>query len=312
MKTLSVVVPVLNEIEGLPRFIERLNATFLKIQSLRTEVIFVDDGSTDGSGEWLESLASHDQRVRVIKFSRNFGSYTALTAGVALASGQAAVLISADLQDPPELILELIKNWESGSIVVWAERKKRENDPLLRRITASLFYWFLRTVALPHYPPKGYDFCLIDRVAMDLVRDNNEKNTSIFALLAWARFPASAVPYDRVARTQGQTHWTWGHMFKLAVDTVLAFSVFPVRLGLWAAVVVSVSLLAYMAFLVYSKVAGGFEFPPGWPSLMTVILFTSALQLLVLAVVGEYLWRTLDQTRSRPRFVISKKIGFGS
>lgn len=311
MKSLTVVVPVFNEIECLPLFHERITDVIEKLRDeIRVELLFVDDGSTDGSFLWLSGLVKRDRTVRVLKFSRNLGSYVALTAGLAHASGDAAVLISADLQEPPELIPEMVEKWRSGYDVVWAERRSRSQDPLWKRLTSTVFYMLFRRIAFADYPPKGYDFCLIDRAVIDVVVKSQERNTSIFALIVWANFENTAIPYDRLARAKGASHWTPRQLVRLAVDSIMSFSVLPVRLGLWCAVLVGLGLLGYMSFIVYGKVTNRFVFPAGWPSIMTVILLTSGLQLLVLAILGEYLWRSLDRARGRPLYVVTRKLGY--
>lgn len=313
MAFLSVVVPVFNELEMLPLFRERIEAVLAQISNgsggHRVELVFVDDGSTDGSYEWLAQYAKESAHVRVIKFSRNFGSYLALTAGLLEARGDAAVMVSADLQDPPELIPEMLRKWQEGVDVVWAVRRSRAQDPLLRQAASGAFYGILRRFAFPHYPPKGYDFCLVSRHVIDTVVQGVEKNTSIFALIVWANFESAAIPYERVARARGESHWSYRKMVRLALDSLISFSVLPVRLCLLGMLTVSVGLFAYLAFIFYGKLVGHWEFPAGWPSTMTIVLLTSAIQLLVLTIFGEYLWRTLDQTRGRPRFVISKRLG---
>ena len=312
MRVLSVVVPVYDEIESLPLFYDRIKALAAKLDQLQLEILFVDDGSTDGSFDYLSELAKKDKRVRVIRFSRNFGSYIALTAGLANATGDGAITLSADLQDPPELIPEMVNKWREGYDVVWAARRSRSHDPFWRRITSGLFYAIFRRIAFANYPPKGYDFCLIDRVVIDAVSKNPERNTSIFALIVWASFRSTAVEYDRGPRVHGETHWNLRKLIRLAIDSIVSFSSLPVRLSLWCSVLVGCGLILYCIYIVYGKMTGKVQFPPGWPSTMAVILLASGMQFLVLAVLGEYLWRALDQTRGRPLYVISRRLGYPS
>jgi polyisoprenyl-phosphate glycosyltransferase len=311
VKSLTVVVPVYNEIQCLPLFYQRAIRVAASMSGTDVRFLFVDDGSSDGSYKWLADLAARDRRVQVLRFSRNFGSYVALTAGLANAQGDAAVTLSADLQDPPEMIPELVAKWKEGYDVVWAARRSRTRDPLWRRIASSLFYSVFRRIAFRHYPPKGYDFCLVDRGVIDAVTQSQERNTSIFALIVWASFQSTAILYDRGPRAAGESHWNLRKMLKLASDAILSFSSLPVRFSLWCAVAVAIGLFGYLAFIVYGKVTGAYAFPPGWPSTMATVLVTSGLQLFVLAILGEYLWRALDQTRGRPMYVISRRLGFG-
>lgn len=310
MKHVSVVVPVYNEIESLPLFWERIRPVFQSIPDCRFELIFVDDGSTDGSLRWIADLSREHAWVKCVSFSRNFGSYVALMAGVKHVTTDAAVLLSVDLQDPPELLPQLILKWQGGAEVVWAVRKSRAGDPLWKRVTSVMFYSIFRKWAFPNYPPKGYDFCLIDRIVIDMLSRSDERNTSIFALIVWANFRSAEVPYERGARQRGETHWSLRKMFRLAADLMVSFSSFPIRLSLLAAATVGACLFVYMAVVFYGKLSGELVFPPGWPSLMTVILLTSGLQLSVLAILGQYLLRTLEQTRGRPSYVVARRIGF--
>ncbi|MBI5139591.1 glycosyltransferase family 2 protein [Candidatus Nomurabacteria bacterium] len=309
MTRISIIIPVWNEIEGLPLFYKSVDKALSQLKDVTAELLFIDDGSHDGSFEFLSSLSQKDKRVHVLKFSKNFGSYVALTAGIAHCSGDAAILLSADLQDPPELIPELLEKWKEGSQVVWAVRRSRSKDALWRQIASRLFYDIFRKVALSNYPPQGYDFCLLDRLVIDAIKAVPEKHTSIFALIVWMNFEAAKILYDRGARIKGQSHWNFRKMLKLAIDSLISYSVLPVRISLWAAIFVSLGLFLYMGFIIYCKLSGNIDLPPGWPSTMTVILLTSGIQLVVLAILGEYLWRTLEQSRGRPPYIISKKIG---
>lgn len=310
MDRISVVVPVFNELKCMPAFFERMDRVAKTLRDAELELVFVDDGSTDGSYEKLAEAARHDRRVRVLKFSRNFGSYMALNVGLAHASGDVAVTLSADLQDPPELIPEMLQKWREGFDVVWAARRSRTKDPLWRQWSSRLFYVVFRRIAFSNYPPKGYDFCMIGRPVIDAVARHVERNSSIFALIVWANFNSTAIPYDRGAREIGESHWNLKKMIRLAVDSIISFSPAPVRFSLWCAVLGAVGLLCYFAFIFFAKITGAYHFPPGWPSLMAVILFSSVLQLFILAILGEYLWRTLDESRGRPAYVISRKLGF--
>lgn len=308
-RRVTVVTPVYNEAECLAEYYRRITAMADSAPELEFEFLLVDDGSKDASFSILSDLARSDPRIRIVRFSRNFGSYVALHAGIMHSGGDGVVMISADLQDPPEVIPLLARQWRSGKDVVWAVRRSRK-DALWRRAAAGLFYKFFRMVAMSDYPERGHDFCLIDRKVVDALRAMPERNTSLFALIRWMSFDSHAIEYDRAERFRGSTHWTLAKMFKFAADSVISFSAFPVRIALWLALLVGLGLFLYMAFVVYGKATGAFPTPPGWPSLMTVILLTSGLQLFVLAILGEYLWRALDQIRGRPQYVVAQKVGF--
>ncbi|MCS6850250.1 MAG: glycosyltransferase family 2 protein [Gemmataceae bacterium] len=304
MPLISVVVPVYHNEASLPELLDRLQRVAEQCPDDRFEFIFVDDGSTDGSWATLQRLACREPRMVLIRLVRNFGSNAALGAGLEQARGDAVVAVAADLQDPPELVPHLLAHWRRGSRVVLAARQGRD-DPWLPRLAARLFYALFRHCALPTMPPQGFDFFLIDRCVVDLVVAIQEKNAYLMGLILWLGFRPEIVPYRRQARRpeHGRSMWTLARKIKYAIDCFVAFSYFPIRCVSGLGLVLSVLGGLYATWIVIARLTRGIGVE-GWSSLMVVLLVTSGLQMLMTGLLGEYLWRSLDETRPRPRFVI--------
>lgn len=309
MKAISVIIPAYNEEENLHELYKQLVSVIEgKLSRFSVEVIFVDDGSTDRTFETLRGLAESDLKMKVIRLSRNFGSHNACRAGLAHARGDAAVVIAADLQDPPELIPRLIERWEEGSDVVWATREGRE-DSWSKIFLANFYHRLVNKLALASYPSTGTDVFLIDRKVISVIGSHPEKNSSLFAQIFWAGFRQAFITYKRQKRHAGRSKWTLSKHIKLAIDTFISFSFVPIRLISYSGVVVSWFGFAYAIFLIFNRWFLS-DVIPGWSSLMVVVLFVSGIQLIMLGIIGEYLWRTLDEARPRPLFLIEDKLGF--
>jgi glycosyltransferase involved in cell wall biosynthesis len=307
-KRLSLVVPVYYNELNLPETIPRLLSLQDKLTNYELELIFVDDGSKDKSLEILIAFRSKNPDIiKVIKLTRNFGSMAAVQSGLAQTTGDCVGIISADLQDPPELFVEMIKHWENGIKAAFAVRTERQ-DPLIAKTFSSIYYRIFRRFALREYPKGGFDFMLIDRQVVDEFNKLQEKNTNIMTLIFWLGFDYVTVPYVRKAREMGKSRWTMSKKVKLAIDSFVAFSYFPIRLLSALGLIVAIGAFVYGAIVFYNWWIG--EIPvQGWTALMIVLLLTSGLQMLMLGVLGEYLWRTLDESRWRPPFVIDKVYG---
>ena len=305
---LSLIIPVLNEEENILRFVSAVDEAFAPETDVQLEIIFVDDGSSDGTFEALSKLAADDPRLRVISFSRNFGSHAALLAGFERCTGAAAAYLAADLQDPPSVLRTMLERWREGVSVVWGTREQRD-DPFSVRLFSFIYSSLVRRFALANMPRTGLDLCLVDRKVIDAVVAMREKNTSIFGLILWSGFPQVLVPYHRQARRCGASRWTLGKKVKLVVDSFVAFSFFPIRLVTYAGLLFSVLGFAYGLFVVLRTIIAGSPLQ-GWASLVTLIVALSGVQLLMLGVVAEYLWRTFDETRNRPPFIIRDTVGF--
>lgn len=305
---LSLIIPVLNEEENLPDLVSAIDNAFSQEADVELEIVFVDDGSSDGTYAALTKLAEADHRLRVISFSRNFGSHAALLAGFERCSGDAAAYLAADLQEPPSVLCQMLKKWREGVSVVWGTREKRD-DPLSTRAFSFVYSSLVRRFALSNMPSTGLDLCIVDRKVIDAVVAMREKNTSIFGLILWSGFSQVFVPYHRQARQRGKSRWTLGKKIKLVVDSFVAFSFFPIRMVTYAGVLFSSLGFAYGLFVVFRRLFLG-EGLQGWASLVTLIVALSGVQLLMLGVVAEYLWRTFDESRNRPPFIIRDQAGF--
>lgn len=309
MPRLSVVIPVYNEEEVLQASYARLSHVADGEPGFRWEFIFVDDASTDRSFEILKRLAASDTRVRVIRLSRNFGSHQAIMAGLSHTSGDLAVNLSADLQDPPEVIPAMVRVVrERGAEIVWAVREARE-DPWHKVLFARLFYLLMRAIALKDTPPTGADIVLITRKVIDVIVAMREKNISLFSLILWSGFTQTSIPYQRERRQAGSSKWTVSKRTKMAIDSVVSFSYFPIRFISGSGIVISAIGFLYAAYVVINALVLQTT-APGYASLMVAIIVLSGFQLLMLGIVAEYLWRTLSEIQRRPSFIIAERIGF--
>lgn len=302
----SVVVPVYFNAATLPRLAERLRAS-AEGADWDVETIFVDDGSGDGSWEQIEEIARSWPQARGIRLTRNFGSQMAILAGLREAKGDAAAVLSADLQEPPELLPALVAAWRKGATAALAVRRSRP-EGWAARTAAGLYYRTLRRLAFSEMPAEGFDCFLIGRPAIDFLTEANEVHTSLPGLLLWSGFPAALVPYDRVAREEGRSRWTLAKKVKYFADSIVSFSYAPLRgLSLFG-IALAFLAFAYAAFLVFFKLLHG-QAVPGWTTTMVVIAFLSGVQLLSLGILGEYLWRTLDASRGRKGYLVMDRTG---
>jgi dolichol-phosphate mannosyltransferase len=302
-KTISIVVPVYFNEQNLPDTIPQLLELEDALDGNRLELVFVDDGSEDESlAILLDYQKRFPKRIKVVKLTRNFGAMAALQAGLTVATGDCVGVIAADLQDPPELFIEMVRHWEKGVKAVFAVRSDRE-ESFLQKSISNLYYVLLRRFAVPNYPAGGFDFFLADRQVIDEVSKIKEKNTNLMTLVFWLGYQAVFIPYVRRKRTKGKSRWTLGKKIKLFVDTFVSFSYFPIRLFSFLGIIYAVISFSYGIVIFISWLTFGIEVQ-GWVPMMLVLTFTAGLQMTLLGVLGEYLWRTLDEARGRPLFVI--------
>ncbi|MEP7290026.1 MAG: glycosyltransferase family 2 protein [Chloroflexota bacterium] len=304
----SIVVPVFHNAASLPDLL----AKFQDLARLNSkdlfEFVFVDDGSRDNSFEVLQKLALSESRVRIVKLSRNFGSNAALLAGMDQARGNVIAAIAADLQDPPELIDEMLAKWRQGHKVILAARESRD-DPGLTAVVADAFYALFRRFAIASMPKHGFDFFLIDRQVSDLIKGIQESNAYLMGLILWLGFDPVVIYYHRRAREKryGHSMWTFAKKIKYFVDSFVAFSYLPVRAASLLGIGLSFVGLAYAVEVIVARLFFNIH-AEGWASIMVVLLIVSGVQLLMMGILGEYVWRNLDETRSRPRFIIERTI----
>lgn len=303
----SIVSPAHREEKNLPVLFQRLKDTLDPIDGLNWEWIVVDDHSPDGTFTVMEQLAEQDKRVRSIRFSRNFGSHKAIMCGLAEARGDCAVVICSDLQDPPEVIPQLIEVWRHDAAqIVWGQRGQRRGDSSSSLAFANLYYLIMRkVVGLDNMPATGADVFLLDRHVIDTLDQFKEQHVSLIALLSWVGFRQSAITYDRQERLHGSSSWSLAKKIKLVVDSVTGFSYLPIRAI--SAIGLITALVGFLYALVVVMAALFGSQPQGWSSLMVVILVVGGLQMLTLGVLGEYIWRALDQSRQRPSWVIEQR-----
>jgi dolichol-phosphate mannosyltransferase len=306
-RTLSVVVAAFNEEGNLPLLYERLRALDWRALRLEPEFLVVDDHSGDRTPEILAALAAGDPRVKVLRFSRNFGSHRAFAAGLEHCSGDGAVILAADLQDPPETIPQLVEKWRKGAQVVWAARDEREGESLPTRLLSRTYYALMRRFAEVQPPKNGADFLLLDRRVIEALRASPEKNTSLLSLIQWMGFNQDQISYTKAARSSGRSKWTVRKKLKLAVDSFVSFSYAPIRLASAFGLLFAFSGFVYAAVIAGRAIMLGSPVQ-GWASMMCVLLIVSGVQLVMLGIVGEYLWRTFDETRGRPRYIVEKRI----
>jgi len=300
---LSVVIPVYNEeINILPMY-ERLLAV-LDGQVSGLEILYVDDGSSDSSWEKISELAARDPRVRGLRFARNFGHQAALTAGVDAARGTGVVIIDGDLQDPPEVIPQMVDRWREGSEVVYGQREEREGETWFKLVTAKIFYRLLRGITPVEIPVDTGDFRLMGPRAVEAFRAMPERNRFIRGLVSWIGFRQSAVMYKRQAREAGETKFPVRKMLRFALDGITSFSFFPLRLATWTGFAVSVFAFLYIVVVLVLK-ATGINWP-GYTSLMASILFLGGVQLLMIGIMGEYLARIFDEVKRRPLYLVGE------
>jgi len=302
-KILSIVVPVYYNEENLPYTIPSLLALSEPLGKYNLELIFIDDGSGDHS---LSILLKYQEEfpdtIKVLKLTRNFGSMAAIQAGLTVASGDCTAFVAADLQDPPELLIDMIKHWENGVKATFAVRSNRE-ESYIQKFLSNSYYALIRSFAIPGYPSGGFDLFLIDRQVVEELNKIQEKNTSILTLIYWLGFEAVMIPYVRRKREKGNSRWTLSKKIKLFVDTFVSFSYFPIRLFSTIGILYAFASFSYGAFIfIYWAFYGAMV--QGWVTMMLVLTFTAGLQMTLLGILGEYLWRTLDATRDRPLFVV--------
>jgi polyisoprenyl-phosphate glycosyltransferase len=301
---LSIVVPVYYNELNLPDTIPNLLSLREKI-SHELELVFVDDGSKDRSLEILLRYQDlYPKNILVVKLTRNFGAFSAIQAGFAKATGDCIGVIMADLQDPLELFIEMVKNWENGIKAVFAVRAKRD-DPKLSKFFSNTYYSLFRRFAIPGYPKGGFDFVLIDRQVLNDLNRIHEKNTNIMSLIYWLGYSYVTIPYVRKKREKGKSKWTFGKRIKLAIDSFVGFSYFPIRLLSVLGLVFAFVAFVYGAIVIYKWAIGKIPVE-GFTALMIVVTFTGGIQMIMLGVLGEYLWRVLDESRKRPAYIIDR------
>ncbi|MER2519523.1 MAG: glycosyltransferase family 2 protein [Bdellovibrionales bacterium] len=308
MPDLAIILPFYNEAASARNMFKELYPTLGKI-NVSCEIICIDDGSSDDTFESLKHERSHDQRIKLVRFARNFGKEAALTCGLRLAQGKAAITMDSDLQHPPEVIPLLLDKWKSGGQLVYAIRRNRDTDSPLRKLFSKAFYATFRHIAEIKLPEGAGDFCLLDRKVIDAVNALPERNRFMKGLVTWVGFRHDTVEFDVAPRANGHTHWNFFRLVRFAFDGLSAFSTFPLRIWIWFGALISFAALAYGAYLTVRTLISGTDVP-GYASLMVGMLFLGGVQLLSLGMIGEYLARVFTEVKARPIYLIADRVGF--
>lgn len=312
MKThkLSVIIPVYYNAESLEELYGRLTKVVESRPGIDLELLFIDDGSGDNSYDVLRRIAANDERVVAVKLSRNYGAFNACLAGLTRASGECAVIMSADLQDPPELIGEMYERWLAGTKVVMAVRASRE-ESFVKVFFSNTYYKVFRAVVDSAMPRGGFDFVLIDRVVINVLCAMQEKNTTLMGLILWSGFKREEIPYTRMQRKYGKSRWSLDKKINHFVDSLLAFTKLPIRfLTVLGLITCSISLLGILYILIVTLT--GRVSVAGWASVMVVMFFMFSIMMIGLGILGEYVWRGLEEARKRPSFIIESEYRRGS
>jgi polyisoprenyl-phosphate glycosyltransferase len=300
----SIVVPIYNEIVCLPELYRRVKEA-LDSTGEAWELILVDDGSQDGSTEAIRELARQDERVRPVIFARNFGHQIAATAGLDYSQGKAVVIIDADLQDPPEVILELIARWREGYQVVYAVRAEREGETWFKTFTAKLFYRIIYQITDVKIPVDTGDFRLMDRKVVDVLNTMRERRPYLRGMSAWVGFRQVGVPYRRAARFAGETKYPFKKMLRLAMNAVTGFSYFPLQLATYLGFISAGLSIIFIPVVIILRITGSEEFV-GQASTLIAVLFLGGVQLISLGILGEYIGRVYDEVKGRPLYTVSE------
>lgn len=307
-KKISVVIPMYYEEKVVTECYNRLKNVLEKLNNYDYELIFVNDGSQDNTLNLLEEIATQNKKVKVISFSRNFGHQAAVTAGLKFITGDAIVIIDADLQDPPERIPEMLKLWENGYEVIYGKRKSRKGESAFKLLTAKMFYTTLNALSNVEIPKDTGDFRLVDRKVVDVVNQLPEHNKFLRGLFSWVGYKQTPFEYERQERFAGKTKYPLKKMLKLASDGIISFSTKPLKIVGYIGIL---SILLSIAILIYSLISFAFklnDLTAGWTSIMVTVTFFAGIQLISVWIMSEYVGRIYDETKKRPEYIIDKKI----
>ena len=302
--TFTIIAPVYNEAESLPVLYQRVKEV-MEPTGEPWELMLIDDGSKDGSTDMIRSLANQDKRVRPVIFARNFGHQIAVTAGLDYSRGQAVIIIDSDLQDPPEVILDLIAKWREGFEVVYAVRAEREGETWFKTFTASLFYRLIYQITDVKIPLDTGDFRLMDRKVVNVMNSMREKHRFLRGMSAWVGFKQTGVPYKRAARFAGSTKYPFRKMFRLALNAITGFSYFPLQVATYLGFIAALISIIAIPIVVIGRLAGNGAFF-GQATTLIAVLFLGGVQLICVGILGEYIGRIYDEVKGRPLYIVSQ------
>ncbi|USD68259.1 glycosyltransferase family 2 protein [Vibrio sp. SCSIO 43136] len=300
--TLSVIVPYLNETEVLPELHSRLENVLAELP-FDSEIVYVDDGSSDGSAQLIDTFNGDSVAIRSLVLSRNFGKEAAMSAGLKYCRGEAVILIDADLQDPPELIPQMVETWQQGYDVVNMQRSERQGETVMKKASAAVFYRLLNALVKNAIPENVGDFRLLSRRVVDELNELPERNRYMKGLFVWPGYDQITLPYQRESRSAGETKWNYLKLFGLAVDGITSFSIRPLRLATFAGSFIALSALVYGLFIIFKTLIFG-ESVTGYPSMMVVQLALGGIQLLCMGLLGEYIGRIFIESKGRPLYLV--------
>ncbi len=305
MKKLSIIIPVYyNELNLLNLYTEINNSVIKKLKKYDYEIIFVDDGSKDKSREIIRGFLKKYDKIKLVSLSRNFGSHNAMLAGLSVCTGDFATFISADLQDPPEIIMQMLEKYEQGNQAILAVRKDRE-ESFIQKFFSNTYYKIFKKIALNNMPEHGFDCFMIDRKIIDVIVDMKEKNTSLMGLILWCGFKMDTIYYVRKKREAGKSRWTLSKKIKYFNDSIYSFSFFPIKTIIAIGTLFFLCSMIALVVIFINKLFGNIPVQ-GYTTLILFLLMSSGLILVTLGIIGEYLWRTFDSSRARPAFIIDE------
>lgn len=305
-KTISIVVPVYNEEEVLLNFYKKINEVLGRLNDFLFEILFVNDGSRDSSLVIIEKMCDLDPRCGLINLSRNFGKEIAMTAGLDLAKGDAVIIIDADLQDPPELITDFIREWIHGYDIVYAKRIERNGESWVKKLTASAFYWVMdKASGTVKIPRDTGDYRLMSRRSVDALLQLREQHRFMKGLFAWVGFPSKAIEYKRDSRAAGKTKFNYWKLWNFALEGITSFTVAPMKLATYVGILTAITTFLFATW-VFTKTLIWGEEVAGYPTLLISVLFIGGLQLFFIGVIGEYLGRIFGEVKGRPLYIVEK------
>lgn len=299
---ISIVIPVYNEEEMIASFHQRIKNTLTQ-HKINHELIFINDGSADKTVDHIRELMSHDADVALLSLSRNFGKEIAMTAGFDYANGDAAIVIDADLQDPPELIPEMLNKWNEGYEIVYATREQRDGETRLRKITSWLFYQLLHRSTSIHIPRDTGDYRLLSRRALDALNSLREQHRFMKGLYSWIGFSQTSIPYHREPRLAGKSKWNYWKLWNFALEGFTSFTTMPLKVATYLGLLTSLAAFSFGIYVLVKTLLYG-DPVAGYPSMMVTILFLSGVQLTAIGIIGEYLGRLFDESKNRPLYIV--------
>lgn len=305
MKKVSIIIPAYNEEESLPFLMERLNKLIDKIKNYEFEILFVNDGSKDKTIDLIKKYRKKDKRISYVDFARNFGKEIAMIAGMDYCTGDCAIILDADLQDPPELIPEMLKYWEEGYDDVYGQRKSRKGETWLKKFTSKMYYRVLQSLTRVEIQKDTGDFRLLDRRCINALKKMRENQRCSKSMFSWIGYKKKAILFDRDPRIAGQTKWNYGKLINLAIDGITSFTTSPLRLSTYISVPTFVALLVYFIYVIIKSCILNVPIQ-AYQAIILLVLFFSGVQILLFGIVGEYLGRIFNETKNRPIYLVNE------